>query len=102
MSEEPEVSDDRDLQACICGAGYDLDSIYDDLVGVHEISERLGVSENRVRRWIERQETTGSPKPVLRRKLGPLYSMSHWRGWFALWRITRGSETWSRKTTGGL
>ncbi len=75
--------------------------IYDDLVGVNEIAEGLGVGLFRVRRWIERRETTGCPKPLLRRKIGPLYSMAEWRGWFALWRLTRGSETWNRPHEGG-
>lgn len=97
--EPADEPDYRDLQDCVCGAGYDLQSIYDDLVDTDEIARRLGVGIHRVRRWIERREKTGSPHWVLRRRTGPLYSMAHWRSWYALWRVTRGSETWSTRRT---
>ncbi len=74
-----------------------IQDVYDDLVGVNEIAANLGVDKHRVRRWIERRAQTNCPEPVLRRTIGPLYSMSSWRGWFALWRVTRGSETWTRR-----
>lgn len=68
--------------------------IYADLVGIPEIAEGLGVGIHRVRRWIERRESTRCPSPVRALKAGHIYSLREWRGWYALWRITRGSETW--------
>lgn len=67
---------------------------YDDLVGVFEVAEGLGVTIYRVKRWIERRNSTNCPKPLRRLKVGHIYSMAEWRGWYALWRITRGSENW--------
>lgn len=75
------------------------DEILDDLGGVAEIAERLGVKVPRVKRWIERRSATGCPEPVLPLHMGNVYSLSEWKGWFALWRVTRGSETWKRKTS---
>lgn len=68
-----------------------LAEVYEDLVGVAEVAEQLGVQPHRVRRWIERREATNCPRPVRELKLGHLFSMSDWRGWFALWKVTRGS-----------
>ncbi len=72
-------------------------SFHQDLVGIREIADALGVSHYRVRRWIERQADTNCPNPVRRLKHGPVYDIGDWRGWFALWRITRGSESWRRR-----
>lgn len=66
--------------------------IYDDLVGVSEIAKLLGVSIYRVKRWIEFRESTGSPAPVRTLGLGHIYSLTEWRGWWALWRVTRGYQ----------
>jgi hypothetical protein len=76
-----------------------VQDIYNDLGGVNEVAEALNVGLYRVRRWIERRESTRCPQPVLRLKIGPVYSLAEWRGWFALWRLTRGSETWNRTRT---
>jgi hypothetical protein len=70
------------------------EDFYADIVGVTEVAENLGVGLPRVRRWIDRRESTGCPSPVRVLKSGHLYSMQAWRGWFALWRVTRGHETW--------
>ncbi len=68
--------------------------IYDDLVGVSEVAAGLGVTIYRVKRWIERRDSTNCPVPVKVLKIGHIYSMADWRGWYALWRVTRGSESW--------
>jgi hypothetical protein len=70
---------------------------YGDLVGIFEIAKELGVNIFRVRRWIERRQTTKCPRPVRALQCGHIYSMTDWRGWYALWRITRGHETWNRR-----
>jgi hypothetical protein len=75
------------------------EDIYADLVGVAEVADGLGVGLYRVKRWIERREHVGCPNPVRTLRLGNVYSMQEWRGWFALWRVTRGSETWNKKDT---
>ncbi len=71
-------------------------SFHSDIVGLKEIAERLGVTYFRVRRWHERRESTKCPAPIVRLKTGPLWDMSDWHGWFALWKLTRGSESWNR------
>lgn len=73
----------------------------DDIGGIQEVADALGVGVFRARRWVERRALTNAPEPIKRLKMGPVYSISHWRGWFALWRITRGSETWRQHTRGG-
>ncbi len=75
----------------------ELADVYADLGGIAEICDALGVSIYQMRRWIERRDTTNCPLPVRPLKQGNVYSINAWRGWFALWRITRGSETWNRK-----
>ncbi len=74
----------------------DLQAVYDDLGGIQEVADELGVPIRRARNWVERRETTGCPEPVKPLKLGPIYSLRAWRSWHRLWRITRGSETWNR------
>ncbi len=69
--------------------------IFADLVGLSEIAAGLGVGVHRVRRWIERAEATGCPRPVRVLKCGAIYSMAEWKGWHALWKMTRGSELWN-------
>ncbi len=83
------------------GQTTDTAAVYADLAGVPEIAEALKVNIYRVRRWIERRESTGCPNPVRKLACGHVYSLADWRGWFALWRVTRGSETWNRKNKGG-
>lgn len=75
----------------------DRRKVYDDIVGQHEIAMALGVSVYRVKRWLERKEATNCPRPVRVINAGHLYSLREWMAWFALWKITRGSETWNRK-----
>lgn len=67
----------------------EVQEVYADLAGVREVAAQLGVKASRVRRWIERRESTGCPDPVCRFSCGDIYSMTAWRGWFALWRVTR-------------
>jgi len=76
------------------GTYFDL---YDDLVGVSEIAKNLNVTIYRVKRWIERRASTNCPRPVRVLRIGHIYSMTEWRAWFALWRITRGPESWWHK-----
>lgn len=71
----------------------DIEDVYADIVGVAEIALELGVSKSRLNRWIERQASTKCPKPIKRLTMGNLYRLSDWRGWFALWRLTRG-QAW--------
>lgn len=75
-----------------------FDDVYADLAGIAEIAQELDVSIHRVSRWIERRESTRCPAPVRRLKTGNVYSLADWRGWYALWRVTRGSETWKVKS----
>lgn len=69
-----------------------LTEVYEDIVGLAEVAEGLGVQKFRVNRWVERRESVGCPKPVRVLKLGHLYSMTEWRGWYALWKVTRGAH----------
>lgn len=85
MSDEPETAE------------VSVSDIYADLGGVHEISEALGVSTFRLNRWIERRASTKCPEPVRKLRGIHIYSISDWTGWFALWRVTRGCETWKRR-----
>lgn len=61
-----------------------------DLAGVAEIAEELGVPPSRLKRWIERRESTNCPLPLALLKAGHIYSRREWRAWHALWRATRG------------
>ena len=79
----------------------DRAEVYADLGGVAEIAQALNVKLPRVKRWIERRESTNCPMPVRSLVMGNVYSIADWKGWFALWRITRGSETWTREPTSG-
>ncbi len=88
-------------QPAVAWQADELAGLYADLVGVPEIAAGLGVSVFRVRRWIERRASTGCPSPVRVLSCGNIYSLADWRGWFGLWRLTRGSETWNRKSKDG-
>ncbi len=70
--------------------------LYDDLASVQEVADHLGVSTHRVKRWLYRQRATGCPGPVKKLTYVSLYSLAEWKGWFAIWKMTRGSETWAR------
>jgi hypothetical protein len=72
----------------------ELESFYADIGGRHEIAVELGVSLERVKKWITRRDDTNCPQPVRHLRRGEIYSLSEWRGWFAMWKVTRGSETW--------
>lgn len=82
------MSDDEDVLS--------LDDVYADIVGAHEVAEALGVPKFRVNRWIERRDSTRCPNPVRELRGVKLYSLANWKGWYALWRVTRGAETWRR------
>ncbi len=73
-----------------------VQQLYDDIVGLSDIHKILGVKDFRVKRWVERRETVGCPKPIKRVGMTDLYSASEWQGWYAVWKVTRGSETWRR------
>jgi len=79
--------------------GWNLPDIYADLAGLAEVAAALDVNIHRVRRWVDRRDSTNCPRPVRVLRSGNVYSIRDWQGWFALWRTTRGSETWqSRKS----
>jgi hypothetical protein len=75
----------------------DIERLYADLGGMPEIAQALGVSVFRVKRWIYRRDAVCCPMPVRALKGNNVYSIAEWKGWFALWRVTRGSETWHRR-----
>lgn len=64
-------------------------ALYADLAGVAEIARSLDVPRFRVKRWIERRGSTGCPAPVAPLSAGHVYSLTEWRAWYALWRVTR-------------
>lgn len=80
MSDDKIYSSYRDMQA--------------DLVGTFEIAANLGVEHNNVKQWVRRRQSTGSPEPIVRLRRGAIYSLAEWKGWYAVWRVTRGQETW--------
>lgn len=65
-----------------------------DLVGTFEIAANLGVDLNTVKRWISRRESVLCPEPIVRLRNGHVYSLAEWHAWYAVWRVTRGHETW--------
>lgn len=65
-----------------------------DLAGTFEIAANLGVDLKTVKRWIERRSSTLCPEPIVRLRNGHVYSLTEWEGWYAVWRVTRGQETW--------
>ncbi len=73
----------------------ELDEIYADLGGIAEVAETLGVPYDRVKAWLARHEAIDCPRPVRSLRAGHIYSLSAWKGWFLLWKMTRGSETWN-------
>jgi len=62
----------------------------DDLGSVFEVAKALNVPPKRVKGWIERRDSTRCPKPVRILKGTHLYSISEWRTWHRLWKLTRG------------
>lgn len=90
MSEQADVRPDY-------AAEVSIEEVYADLGGVPEVAAALGVSIFRVRRWIERRATTNCPRPVRALTCGHIFSLNEWKGWFALWKVTRGSETWRNR-----
>lgn len=86
MSDQP----DEDVEY------LDVQDIYDDMVGIWEIAKNLGVPISRVRRWVERSAETGCPRPVAVLHMGRVFSMRDWRGWHALWKVTRGATVYDR------
>lgn len=77
-----------------------LQEIYDDLGGFREVATDLDVTVWRLKKWIERRETTNCPLPVRVLSNIHLYSMEEWRGWYRRWAATRGYEAKSRPTKG--
>jgi hypothetical protein len=75
--------------SCECGKGIDLQDVYDDLAGIKEVAQELGVTVHAVKRWIERRENTDCPMPIKKLQGINLYSLVEWRGWHALWKVTR-------------
>lgn len=71
-------------------------ALYADLGGAAEVAQALGVKLNTLRRWIERRASTNCPTPVRTLSNAHVYSIAEWRGWFALWRVTRAGR-WPRR-----
>lgn len=67
----------------------DRRALYDDLAGIQEIAAALGVPVFRVKRWIERRQSTLTPAPVKELAAGNVYSLAEWQAWYRLWKITR-------------
>lgn len=70
--------------------------VYADIAGIHEVSLGLRVGIHRLRRWIDRRDANACPLPVRTLSGMNVYSLEDWKGWFLLWSMTRGSETWNR------
>lgn len=71
-----------------------LQEMQADMVGGFEIAANLGVPRTRLNRWIERRSSTMCPAPLITLKAGSFYSLNEWKGWYEVWRVTRGHETW--------
>lgn len=71
-----------------------LEEMYADIAGTHEIAQDLGVPMRRVQRWVDRRDSTQCPMPIVRLKHQAIYSKTEFRGWYAVWKVTRGHETW--------
>ncbi len=80
MSDERLYASFRDMQA--------------DLVGTFEVAANLGVDLATVKRWVQRRASTQCPRPIVELRNGHVYSLADWKGWYAVWRVTRGQETW--------
>lgn len=53
----------------------------DDLVGVREIADRLGVPRTTASMWILRAASNGFPAPVKRLAMGPLFDWRDVESW---------------------
>lgn len=71
--------------------------VYADLGGISEVAVALGVGIHRVKHWLERRDTVNCPQPVRELKMGHVYSIGEWQGWFKLWMATRAHKTYIRK-----
>ena len=69
-----------------------LQEVYDDLCGVQEVVEELGITDWRMRRWIIRRDQTRCPLPVRELSSIKVYSMVEWQAWFKGWTATRGLD----------
>jgi len=65
--------------------------LYEDIGRVSEVAELLDVPIERVRRWIANKESNNCPEPVRVFRGLTLYSLAEWKGWYALWRLTKGT-----------
>jgi len=54
-----------------------------DLVGVAEIADTLGVPRTTVSMWAARRAASGFPAPLETLAMGPVYSMTAVRAWYA-------------------
>ncbi len=73
-------------------SGWTYQQTVDDLAMVPEIAEALGVTQRRVQMWIYRRPSTHCPRPVAKLRIGSIYSLAEWKGWWAFWRISRAPE----------
>ncbi len=65
-----------------------------DLVGTFEIAANLGETQENVKQWVRRRESTLCPAPIVALRRGAIYSLAEWQAWYAVWRVTRGADTW--------
>ena len=65
--------------------------IWDDIGGLREVADALGVKFRCVKQWTERRAVTHCPKPVRKLAALNLYSISEWRAWYTLWTMVRRS-----------
>lgn len=82
---------------------WTLADIYADLCGTEDVAAILDVKKYRVRKWIQRAERIGCPKPV--RTIGGyhIYSAEEWRGWFARFQAKHRPNTkWTDDALGFL
>lgn len=61
----------------------------DELVGVSELAEILGVSRSTISQWDIRRGTTMFPLPLARLKMGALYDRGEVVLWHQDWRVGR-------------
>lgn len=59
------------------------ETVVRDIVGVAEIAETLGVPRTTVSMWAHRRAQSGFPQPLEQLAMGPVYSLTEVRAWYA-------------------
>jgi hypothetical protein len=65
----------------------------DDLAGLAEIADALGVSRQAVSNWTAGRSRESFPPPLKCLRCGPLYSLSAVKAWYMPWRL-EARERW--------